>query len=209
MARGENHAARWKRVDRFAAHRDANILHGGLLIACRALPFCATPIFAHSMNITYRVGDATHPQEEGAKVIVHVCNDVGGWGRGFVVALSRRWPRPEQQYRAWYRGDVAQPFALGEVQFVVVDAEITVANLIGQHGLATRQRTPPVRYDAIRTGLRSVAQYAAQHSASVHMPRIGCGLAGGKWEDVEPIIAEELSVLGIAVFVYDLPAARL
>ena len=27
-------------------------------------------------------------------------------------------------------------------------------------------------------------------SASVHMPRIGCGLAGGKWEEIEPIAAD-------------------
>jgi hypothetical protein len=38
----------------------------------------------------------------------------------------------------WYRGDLAQPFALGEVQFVTVSPDLTVANLIGQHGLATR-----------------------------------------------------------------------
>jgi len=132
------------------------------------------------VNITYRVGDATRPQADGAKVIVHVCNDVGRWGRGFVLALSRRWPEPEQQYRAWFGGDLPQTFALGEVQFVPVAPDTTVANLIGQHGLATQLRTPPVRYDAIRLGLRSVWTFAAERSASVHMPRIGCGLAGGR-----------------------------
>lgn len=157
------------------------------------------------MNIAYQIGDATRPQADGAKIIVHVCNDVGGWGRGFVVALSRRWPEPEKQFRAWYRGGLSQPFALGEVQFVSVAPDTTVANLIGQHGLATRQRTPPVRYDAIRLGLRSVATLAGDQSASVHMPRIGCGLAGGRWDEVEPIISEELSARGVPVTVYDLP----
>lgn len=141
------------------------------------------------------------------EIIVHVCNDVGGWGRGFVVALSRRWPEPEQQYRAWHRGKLSQPFALGEVQFVSVAPDISVANLIGQRGLKTHQRTPPVRYDAIRLGLRSVAAFASARSASVHMPRIGCGLAGGRWEEIEPIIREELLARGVAVIVYDLPAA--
>jgi len=37
----------------------------------------------------------------------------------------------------------------------------------------------------------------------VHMPRIGCGLAGGKWEKIEPIILSELIDKGINVFVYD------
>ena len=39
--------------------------------------------------------------------------------------------------------------------------------------------------------------------ASVHMPRIGCGLAGGKWEEIEPIITDELTSQGIEVSVYD------
>jgi hypothetical protein len=36
------------------------------------------------------------------------------------------------------------------------------------------------------------------------MPRIGCGLAGGKWEDIGPIVEEELDNQGIDVTVYDL-----
>ncbi len=36
------------------------------------------------------------------------------------------------------------------------------------------------------------------------MPRIGCGLAGGKWEEIEPIIQSALLENGIEVYVYDL-----
>lgn len=35
-------------------------------------------------GITYLKGDATAPQAKGVKLIVHVCNDLGGWGKGFV-----------------------------------------------------------------------------------------------------------------------------
>ncbi|EPJ40147.1 hypothetical protein STAFG_2811 [Streptomyces afghaniensis 772] len=35
------------------------------------------------------------------------------------------------------------------------------------------------------------------------MPRIGCGLAGGKWSRVEPLIEERLIRRGISVTVYD------
>src|SRR5262245_22379163 len=44
-------------------------------------------------------GDATAPRVDGPKIIAHVCNDVGGWGAGFVLAVSRRWPEPERAYR--------------------------------------------------------------------------------------------------------------
>lgn len=43
-----------------------------------------------------------------------------------------------------------------------------------------------------------------EQKASIHMPRIGCGLAGGKWEVIEQIIKEELIDKEIAVTVYDL-----
>ena len=36
------------------------------------------------------------------------------------------------------------------------------------------------------------------------MPRIGCGLAGGRWELIEPLIAEHVAGRGVAVTVYDL-----
>ena len=44
------------------------------------------------LNINYVIGDATQPIGDGAKIIVHVCNDIGGWGRGFVLALTKKWP---------------------------------------------------------------------------------------------------------------------
>ncbi|RYD76612.1 MAG: Appr-1-p processing protein, partial [Verrucomicrobiaceae bacterium] len=46
------------------------------------------------MAIHYVTGDATRPEGDGARVICHVCNDIGGWGRGFVTALSKRWKGP-------------------------------------------------------------------------------------------------------------------
>jgi hypothetical protein len=54
-------------------------------------------------KVNYIVGDATNPQTKGNKIIVHVCNDIGGWGKGFVLAISKRWKQPEQQYRAWFK----------------------------------------------------------------------------------------------------------
>jgi hypothetical protein len=35
------------------------------------------------------------------------------------------------------------------------------------------------------------------------MPRIGCGLAGGDWSRIEPLIEESLVRRGLPVSVYD------
>ena len=160
------------------------------------------------MPITYCIGDATRPVGDGPKILVHVCNDIGAWGRGFVVALSQRWPEPERHFRDWHRDGGNIPFELGQVQFVPVSDGIVVANLIGQHGIRSSDSLPPVRYEAIRTGLKRVAAQARAMRASVHMPRIGCGLAGGSWDVVERIVQQELSGTAIAVTVYDLASTQ-
>ncbi|WP_417388241.1 macro domain-containing protein [Gimesia sp.] len=154
-------------------------------------------------RITYLQGDATQPQSKGNRIIAHVCNDLGGWGKGFVLAISKRWPEPEAEYRLWHRERAKNSFELGEVQFVNVEQYIWIANMIGQRGMKTGSKGPPVRYPAIEECLTKVAEKAAEISASVHMPRIGCGLAGGKWEKIEPLIQQTLCSAEVEVFVYD------
>ncbi|WP_369173992.1 macro domain-containing protein [Streptomyces sp. R28] len=154
-------------------------------------------------EITYIRGDATVPSAKGVKVIAHVCNDIGGWGKGFVLAISRRWPEPEKSYRAWHRERASNDFALGAVQFVQVEPYVWVANMVGQRGIRTGSKGVPVRYEAIDLALERLADKVAELGASVHMPRIGCGLAGGKWSRVEPLITERLVRRGIAVTVYN------
>ena len=157
--------------------------------------------------IAYTVGDATQPQGTGPKVICHVCNDIGRWGKGFVLAVSKRWPEPEAAYREWHRERENNDFGLGAVQLVQVEPDICVANMVGQHGILSKGSTVPIRYDALRTCLERLAEEALTLGASIHMPRIGCGLAGGTWDRVEPIINDTLCAHDISVTVYDLPGS--
>lgn len=156
------------------------------------------------MGITYLTGDATEPQGQGFKILAHICNDVGGWGAGFVVALSKRWRAPEREYReAYAEGDIT----LGYVQYVPIDNErLLVANMVAQEGVSThakgRSSAVYVRYDALWTCLQDVANTAFALRATVHMPRIGTGLGGGRWEAIEPIIRRTMG--RVPVYVYDL-----
>lgn len=50
------------------------------------------------------------------------CNDIGGWGKGFVTALSKKWKEPERAYREWYKS--GENFGLGEVQSVEVEENL-------------------------------------------------------------------------------------
>lgn len=154
------------------------------------------------MEINYTKGDATNLTAVGNKILVHIYNDVGGWGKGFVMAISKRWKGPEMQYREWFKGQ--DNFTLGEVQFVQVEQDLWIANLIGQHKINKDESgNPPIRYNAVSCGLNKIAIFAIDKNASVHMPRIGCGLAGGTWNKIEPLIQSALTGKNIPVTVYD------
>ena len=154
-------------------------------------------------DITYLKGDATAPQGEGTKIIAHICNDVGIWSQGFVLALSQKWPLSEKSYLGW--SNSGNYFGLGEIQLVPAQNDLFIANMIAQTDiLPAPDGTPPIRYEALEKCLQKLAQGAIAAHATIHMPRIGYGLAGGNWEHIEPLIQKVLIDQGLSVFVYDL-----
>ena len=143
--------------------------------------------------ITYVNGDATQPIGEGKKVIPHCCNDKNIWGSGFVMAISKRWTKPENDYRC------LPEYPLGNVRFIQVESDIIVANMIGQHGVGRGEMidgvlVPPIRYQAIREALKTVNTYCHENNATVHAPKFGSDLAGGDWNVIEKIIKDEMEV---------------
>jgi len=153
--------------------------------------------------IKYVKGDATAPIGKGIKLIVHVCNDIGAWGAGFVLALSKKWDGPETEYRRI----PAAKRKLGYVQYIPVGDNTFVVNMIGQHNIKPNEfGVSPVRYGAIGVCLKKAAEFArtlnnGKTPVSIHMPRIGCGLAGGSWTIMEQVIEE--AVGDVPVVVYD------
>lgn len=162
-------------------------------------------ILTKKIMIKYIKGDATEPIGEGIKLIVHVCNDIGGWGAGFVLALNNKWNTPEQEYR----GIPAKKLKLGFVQFIPVEKNLLVVNMVAQHTCMSNENgVPPVRYGAVGTCLKKVSEFAQSFDsgtgpASIHMPRIGCGLAGGTWSIMEQVIKESVGDIEVTVYDYD------
>lgn len=168
-------------------------------------------------DIRYLTGDATRPEKTHSEtvVIAHVVNDEGKWGRGFVVALSRWDDTPERWYHRWHRneGVTTIPFELGHNLLVpygpTVD-RLWVANMVAQRGWRRGGNDPQaLDPEALKTCLRGLYRELVEPFgrpiARVVMPRIGCGLGGAKWSDVEPIIRQELTDRGVDVTVYSMP----
>lgn len=158
------------------------------------------------MGITYLQGDATLPVGKGKKVIAHTCNDVGSWGKGFVVSLSEKSKMPETIYRDCYKHN---GLVLGDIMVCPVEYtdNTVVANMIAQSGLRSKNNPQPLSYTYLVSCLEKLADYVLDQDepTSVHMPMIGTGYAGGDWEIIERYINDTLCKEGIDVFVYKLP----
>ena len=76
--------------------------------------------------------------------------------------------------------------------------------MVAQKGIESEDDLPPIRYEALKECLNQIAIAAKENKASVHMPRIGSGLAGGNWEEVEKIIQKTLIINQVPTYIYDL-----
>lgn len=155
------------------------------------------------MALHYLIGDATDPLVKPA-LICHICNDVGAWGAGFVIALSKKNRNPEKLYRKWYHEE-KDSFVLGAIQITSFDENVWVANMIAQKDIRWEGQEPPIRYDALETCLKSVYRHAENRGLTVSMPRIGADLAGGDWPTIEAIIKKTMTV---ETYVYTLEAQK-
>merc|ERR1712157_599162 len=129
---------------------------------------------------------------------------MGRWGKGFVMSITDTWGKqPGKLYRQWHKAGADMNFGLGRVQLITLTDALALANIIGQNGIKTGSKGPPVRYEAIECGLAAVCAHAATDGASVHMPRIGSGLAGGEWEKIEVIIQGMSKKHDVDIYVYE------
>lgn len=158
----------------------------------------------------YVTGDATRPEGTGTKIIAHVVNDRGGFGKGFALALAKRWPAVRAGYRWWYEAGADAGFELGQTQVIRAADGVFVVNMLAQHGYTAARSGPAIRYDALAECLEHLAKVplGILGNDGIHMPRIGCGLAGGTWDRVEPLITSALCARDIQVTVYDLPTRK-
>lgn len=154
------------------------------------------------MSIKYVKGDATIPQGDGNKLVIHIVNDVGRFGSGFALSVLKRYPIVKESYMQPFADD--KPLRLGDVQFVKVANDLWFANMVGQHGVIGPGNPMPIQYDAVRTCLKKVFNFVNENKMMVFGPRFGSGLAGGKWIVVEQIINDELIKNNVDVTIYDL-----
>jgi hypothetical protein len=171
--------------------------------------------------MNYKIGDLFELlPDEGNIVIPHVCNDIGGWGSGFVLAVSKHFPLAETAYRDWNKigktnwvvNDTHKiaydsiPFELGQTQFVQVKQSppknIWIANMIGQHNVCSKV-FKPIRYAALVRAMEKVGEFARTQKAEIYCPKFGSDLAGGTWEFIVELIQEIWHDIDVTVCIFE------
>lgn len=147
------------------------------------------------MAIEYRTGDLF--AAEDADALAHGCNCAGAMGRGIAVEFKRRWPAMFEEYRQRCH-DGRLP--LGGVFPWAAPEGLTVYNL----GTQAHWRSGAV-LSAIESSVTAMADHASANGIRrIAMPRIGAGLGGLDWAEVEAVVAEAVEGRPFAVAVHQL-----
>jgi O-acetyl-ADP-ribose deacetylase (regulator of RNase III) len=158
--------------------------------------------------ITYLKGDATDPHVPGPKMIAHVVNDAtSNWGGGgFAKALRRAFPSVQEDFKSACQGD-RDLLKLGRTRVFDLADDVSVASMVAQRGYGPSAR-PRIRYEALATCLRAVVEAARERFASIHMPSLGCGEAGGSWDIVRDLLLSATGTFRVPLFVYEIPGVE-
>ena len=159
--------------------------------------------FVAAEPLRFLKGDASEPFGAEPKLLLQLVNDQASiWGGGFAKQARKKWPDAQAHFREWAHG--RRNLKLGNMHSVSVRDDLALVSLVAQHGFGKASSGPRLRYGALFSALEKVAELAKAQDATVHMPRIGTGEAGGSWTIIEGIIRETLISRGIKVTIYDL-----
>lgn len=154
--------------------------------------------------INYILGDVFNLEDTvgGNKIIPHVCNCNNGWGKGFVLALSKQWKEPEKSFKKLFSETPKKewPNLLGTTQFIKVKDNIFVANMIAQKGYKTIDNPIPLQLKKLKKCMDEVCEFAVATNASIHAPKFGSGLSGAKWDQIDKLIEKYWSVLDVYIY---------
>ncbi len=140
-------------------------------------------------------------------IILHGCNCSGGFGSGVAGIIAKMYPEAQHEFflkMDGYTYHRPNKEALGTIQPVKIYDDFYIVNGFTQlqYGGGGKRYASP---DAIHKVLLATVIFATEKNLDVHVPKIGCGLGGIKWEEVEPYFVQAhkmLEAVGLKLTVY-------
>lgn len=170
------------------------------------------------MTLVYKEVDGDvldHKHNPTGKIVIpHVVNTLGCMGSGVAAGIRKKWPIANKWYEDWYGMDsyggilddeltwTNHKFELGECQFVEVEPDIYVCNMVGQKDIGPNEfGMPPIRMDSLRECIFRLRKFVVENNiSSIASCKFGSLRAGGNFEDIKKMIFEifqEVDVLWI------------
>lgn len=142
------------------------------------------------------------------RVILHGCNARGKFGAGVAKSIADAHPRAKVAYlRAWEEGRLLPGNIIWSSS-----GPWRIGNAVTQDRYGREHGVRYVRPEAVRQTIRTMdvlAQRSREEAVvrdwfngcieRVAMPRIGAGLGGGDWEEIETVIREEAKHFTVVV----------
>lgn len=134
---------------------------------------------------------------------IHGCNCFCTFGAGFALQLKKAFPEVYNKDLLTKKGDINK---LGQYTFFELNNKITIINAYTQYGFGSNKKTmaynilPQLKildkqfpteqqfvYGALINILLLLNKNYPEDKYDYRIPKIGSGLAGGKWNIIEPI----------------------
>ena len=128
-------------------------------------------------------------------VITHGCNCFCTFGAGIAKQIKQHFPEAYKQDLLTKSGDRKK---LGTCTAATTKNNLIIVNSYIQYDYSSTKIC--VNYNSVRDCMKYISENFKEKR--IGMPKIGCGLAGGKWYIVEKIIEEELTNMDITVVEY-------
>lgn len=135
-----------------------------------------------------------------AQAIAHGIAPNDPFDHGLARALREQWPAMHKDYRHWAHQHHPKP---GEV-WEWGGFGIRIFNLLTQEGdFAHGSKPGKASVSNVLHALKKLKhEIEKQELKSLALPRLATGVGGLEWEDIKPLIQEQLGSLSIPVYVY-------
>ncbi len=150
-------------------------------------------------------GNALTPRGKGRRIVAQVVpdNSTAWGGNGFAAQVRKKFPTAWQDFRRQAAVEESK-LALGRTYRNELAEDIVLFSMAAQRGYGPSDY-PRIRYTALSSCLRELADLASAAGASIHMPRIGTGQARGDWNVIRELILDVVVQRGINVTIYSPP----
>jgi len=156
-------------------------------------------------NVNEVTGDLIQMAVDGAfDVIAHGCNCFHTMQAGIALALAERFPEIRATDRQTLYGDKRKLGTYSETRLYPNQSAnlLTILNCYTQYRYGRLQTgEPSCSYPAIQEVMRIInANFKGQH---LGIPRIGAGLAGGKWSIIRQLVVASTPDLKVTIVHYN------